>query len=136
MRTSRMDAQCAMQKAERASCRIRRVGISHASEQITNDTGEPCAVKAASTVRGGAVGNVPAMATRLPPTLPKMEAPLAIVWSRPLPLGVLPSRVTITKDSAERYFISILLEEDIPHLPQNDASLGADLGLKSFVVLS
>ncbi len=69
-------------------------------------------------------------------TLAKMEAPLAIVWSRPLPLGVLPSRVTITKDSAERYFISILLEEDIPHLPQNDASLGADLGLKSFVVLS
>jgi len=69
-------------------------------------------------------------------TLAKMEAPLAIIWSRPLPLGVLPSRVTITKDSAERYFISILLEEDIPHLPQNDASLGADLGLKSFVVLS
>ncbi len=40
------------------------------NEQITNDTGEPDAVKVARPVRGGAVGNVPAMATRLPPTLP------------------------------------------------------------------
>jgi hypothetical protein len=33
------------------------------------ETGEPCALKGARTVRGGAVGNVPVMATRLPPTL-------------------------------------------------------------------
>ncbi len=32
-------------------------------------TGEPCALKGASTVRRGAVGNVPAMVTRWPPTL-------------------------------------------------------------------
>jgi len=34
------------------------------------ETGEPDALKGASPVRGGAVGNVPAMATRLPPTPP------------------------------------------------------------------
>ena len=69
-------------------------------------------------------------------TLAKMDAPLDIVWSRPLPDGVKPSSVTITKDSADRYFVSILVEEDIPSLPQTDSSIGADLGLKSFVVLS
>ena len=39
------------------------------NELLINDTGEPDATKAASPVRGGAVGNVLARATRLPPTL-------------------------------------------------------------------
>ncbi len=69
-------------------------------------------------------------------TLAKMDEPLNIVWSRPLPDGAIPSSVTITKDSAERYFVSILVAEDIAHLPQTDTSIGADLGVKSFVVLS
>ncbi len=69
-------------------------------------------------------------------TLAKMDTPLDIVWSRPLPAGAKPGSVTITKDGADRYFVSILVEEDIPHLPPTDASIGADLGLKSFVVLS
>src|SRR6266702_4004425 len=69
-------------------------------------------------------------------TLAKMDGPFDIVWSRPLPEGAKPRSVTITKDCADRYFISILVEENIPHLPQTDASIGADLGLKSFVVLS
>jgi putative transposase len=69
-------------------------------------------------------------------TLAKMDAPLDIVWSRPLPDEVKPSSITITKDCADRYFVSILIEEDIAHLPQTDTSTGADLGLKSFVVLS
>ena len=69
-------------------------------------------------------------------TLAKMQTALAIRWSRPLPDGAIPSRVTITKDCAERYFISILVEEDILYLEPADRSIGADLGLKSFVVLS
>src|SRR5260370_4923789 len=69
-------------------------------------------------------------------TLAKMDEPLTIVWSRPLPDGAKPSSVTITKDCADRYFVSILVEEDISHLPPTASSLGADLGLKSFVVLS
>src|SRR5258708_33332653 len=65
-----------------------------------------------------------------------METPLAIVWSRTLPDGAKPSRVTITKDRADRYYVSILVEEDIPSLPQTATAIGADLRLKSFVVLS
>jgi putative transposase len=69
-------------------------------------------------------------------TLAKMDEPLSIAWSRPLPNGCKPSSVTVTKDGADRYFVAILVEEDIAHLPQTDATIGADVGLKSFVVLS
>lgn len=69
-------------------------------------------------------------------TLAKMDEPLAMRWSRPLPEGCKPSRVTVSKDGADRYFISILVEEDMEHLPVSEQHVGADLGLKSFVVLS
>ena len=68
--------------------------------------------------------------------LAKMDEPLNMVWSRPLPDGAKPSSVTITKDCADRYFVSILMEEDIDELPTTNSTIGADLGLKSFVVLS
>jgi len=69
-------------------------------------------------------------------TLAKMSDPLNIRWSRPLPDGAVPSSVTLSKDCANRYFISILVEEDIAHLDPTGKTVGADLGLKSFVVLS
>jgi putative transposase len=65
-----------------------------------------------------------------------MDEPLNIVWSRPLPNGASPSSVTVTKDGAGRYFISLLVEEEIAALPMTGNTIGADLGLKSFVVLS
>jgi len=69
-------------------------------------------------------------------TLAKMTDPLDIRWSRPLPDGAIPSSVTITKDCADRYFVSILVEEDIKQLEPIEQSVGADLGLKEFVTLS
>lgn len=69
-------------------------------------------------------------------TLAKMDEPLAIRWSRPLPDGCKPSSVTISKDSTERYFVSFLIEQEIETLPVVAQTIGADLGLKSFVVLS
>ena len=69
-------------------------------------------------------------------TLAKMTDPLDIRWSRPLPDGAIPSSVTITKDCADRYFVSILVEEDIKQLEPVEQSVGADLGLKEFVTLS
>jgi putative transposase len=69
-------------------------------------------------------------------TLAKMSDPLNIVWSRPLPEGAIPTSCTVTKDGADRYFISILVEDEVAHLPQTENMIGADLGLKSFVVLS
>src|SRR5207247_288814 len=69
-------------------------------------------------------------------TLAKMTDPLDIQWSRPLPEGTKPSSVTVTKDCADRYFVSILVEEDIKQLELVEQSIGADLGLKDFVALS
>ncbi len=69
-------------------------------------------------------------------TLAKMDAPLDIVWSRPMPSGCKPTTVTVTKDTAGRYFVSILVEEDIKPLPVLNKQVGLDLGLKSMVVLS
>lgn len=69
-------------------------------------------------------------------TLAKMDAPLSIVWHRPLPEGCKPSSITITKDSANRYFVSILVKEDIKPFPVTASMVGLDLGIKSMVALS
>ncbi len=69
-------------------------------------------------------------------TLAKHKEPLDIIWSRSLPDGAKPSSVTVTKDKAGRYFVSILVEENIATLPMTDKSVGIDLGLKSFLITS
>ena len=69
-------------------------------------------------------------------TLAKMDEPLAIVWHRPLTEGCQPSSVTITKDEAERYFVSMLVEEDIKAWEVTPKMVGLDLGLKSMVIES
>ena len=69
-------------------------------------------------------------------TLAKMTEPLAIRWHRPLPKGSKPSSVTISKDCAKRYFISILVEDEIKPLPVVPNMVGLDLGIQSMVTLS
>lgn len=69
-------------------------------------------------------------------TLAKQKEPLTIVWSRPLPDGCKPSSVTVSKDTADRYFVSILVEEEIATLPMAEKTIGIDVGLKSYVVTS
>jgi putative transposase len=69
-------------------------------------------------------------------TLAKMTEPLAIVWSRPLPDGAEPSSVTISKDQTGRYFVSLLVEEQMAPLPKKDTQLGIDLGLTTMVATS
>src|SRR6266849_8003095 len=69
-------------------------------------------------------------------TLAKMTEPLAIVWSRPWPKDSKPSTVTVSKDAADRYFVSILVEDNIRQLDPVEQTVGADLGLKDFVILS
>ncbi|HEX9414434.1 MAG TPA: hypothetical protein VF916_13090 [Ktedonobacterales bacterium] len=64
-----------------------------------------------------------------------MDAPLAIRWSRPVPEGVTPSTVTVSRDTAGRYFVSLLVEEEISPLPPVAAQVGLDLGLQDTVVL-
>jgi putative transposase len=68
--------------------------------------------------------------------LAKMDEPLAIRLHRPLPEGSKPTTVTVTKDSANRYFVSLLVEEDIKLLPVTPKMVGLDLGLKTMVIES
>ncbi|QYC40169.1 putative transposase [Nonomuraea coxensis DSM 45129] len=69
-------------------------------------------------------------------TLAKMGAPLDIVWSRPLPEGAVPSTVTISRDPAGRWFVSLLVEEKIAPLPPVERSIGVDAGLTALLTLS
>ena len=68
-------------------------------------------------------------------TLAKMKEPLNIRWSRKL--SGIPTSLTITKDAANRYFVSLTLEEDITPLPEIDQQVGIDLGfwMRSFYPL-
>lgn len=69
-------------------------------------------------------------------TLAKMDAPLNIVWSRPLPEGAEPSTVTVSKDAAGRWFVSILCEDTIHPLDPVDAMAGVDAGITALATLS
>lgn len=66
--------------------------------------------------------------------LAKMDAPLNIRWSRSF-TGI-PSSVTVSRDAAGRYFISILVEEEVNPLPVINKMVGMDLGLTHAVILS
>jgi putative transposase len=63
-----------------------------------------------------------------------MDAPLDIHWSRVF-TGT-PSTVTISKDTAGRYFVSFLVEEDSKPLRVVNALVGVDVGLKDLAGLS
>lgn len=70
-------------------------------------------------------------------TLAKMAEPLDIVWSRPLPEGVSPSTVTVSKDAAGRWFVSLLVEDPaVKPLPVTESTVGIDAGLDHLVTLS
>ncbi|WP_089792743.1 RNA-guided endonuclease InsQ/TnpB family protein [Halomonas korlensis] len=66
--------------------------------------------------------------------LAKCKAPLAIRWSRELPSD--PTTVTVSKDSAGRYFVSCLCEFNPESLPITPKMVGIDLGLKDLFVTS
>ena len=68
--------------------------------------------------------------------LAKMDAPLDIRWSRPLPEGAEPSTVTVSRDAAGRWFVSLLCECPISPLPPSGTTAGIDAGLTSLITLS
>ncbi|MEU2737791.1 RNA-guided endonuclease TnpB family protein [Streptomyces sp. NPDC007095] len=70
-------------------------------------------------------------------TLAKMQEPLDIAWSRPLPEGQVPSTVTVSQDGAGRWFVSRLCEDaSVKALPAVSAAVGVDVGVTSLVALS
>jgi putative transposase len=70
-------------------------------------------------------------------TLAKLSEPLDIVWSRTLPEGAQPSTVTVSKDAAGRWFVSLLCEDpDVGPLPVTGNAVGVDAGLDHLLTLS
>ncbi|HEX6450408.1 MAG TPA: RNA-guided endonuclease TnpB family protein [Trebonia sp.] len=69
-------------------------------------------------------------------TLAKMDAPLDIRWSRPLPEGAEPSTATVSRDAAGRWHVSLLCECPVEPLPEAGAVIGVDAGLTSLLTLS
>ncbi|MFH9986236.1 RNA-guided endonuclease InsQ/TnpB family protein [Streptomyces luteogriseus] len=69
--------------------------------------------------------------------LPKIGA-VKVKWSRTLPAT--PTSVTVIKDAAGRYFASFVIDTDPAadqaRMPETDRTIGIDLGLTHFAVLS
>ncbi|MGW6787296.1 RNA-guided endonuclease InsQ/TnpB family protein [Streptomyces sp. NPDC054987] len=75
-------------------------------------------------------------------TLAKQTIPLDVRWSRSLPCGQLPVKLTVTRDRAGRFFLSVLVEEVITPLPTmfrpggpEPEAVGLDLGLIALATL-
>ena len=69
-------------------------------------------------------------------TLAKMAGALDIRWSRPLPEGAVPTTVTVSRDSAGRWFVSLLCDDCIIPAPDTENAVGIDAGITSLVTLS
>jgi putative transposase len=68
--------------------------------------------------------------------LAKMDAPLCIRWSRTLPKAAKVTTVTVSKDPAGRYFVSLLCDDVVEAKAQTEGRIGIDLGLTHFATLS
>ncbi|MFT5879418.1 MAG: putative transposase [Moritella sp.] len=64
----------------------------------------------------------------------KSKQPLNVRWSRELPNE--PTTITISKDSADRYFVSCLCHFEPKLLPISKNTVGIDLGLTDLVITS
>ena len=66
--------------------------------------------------------------------LPKLKSLVKIKLHRKIE-GIIKS-VTISKNSLDHYFVSILCEEEIGELPKTNKNIGIDLGIKEFATMS
>ena len=66
--------------------------------------------------------------------LAKMKQPLRIKWSRSF-TGK-PSSLTVSKTKSGKYFVSILVKEDVKQLPVINKTVGVDVGIKDLAVCS
>ena len=64
----------------------------------------------------------------------KCDSPIEVVWSRPLEGEA--TSITISKDSAARYFVSILCDTELQAKPPLDSQIGIDVGLSDFAITS
>jgi putative transposase len=68
--------------------------------------------------------------------LAKQSEPLDIIWSQPLPSDAKILNLTISRDTSDRYFVSILVETNIKSLKKAKAEVGIDVGIKTLAVTS
>ena len=65
-----------------------------------------------------------------------MKQPLKIRFSRTIPKAAKVTTVTVSRDPAGRYFVSMLCDDAVAALPKAGAAVGLDLGLSHFAVFS
>jgi putative transposase len=92
--------------------------------------------KAAFSMKDGEVylakiGNLKPICSRINPSKIDNSKP---IWIQELPSE--PSSVTVIKDCANRYFLSFVVEVEPTQLPAQYPSVGIDLGIKTFAVMS
>ena len=69
--------------------------------------------------------------------LAKCQEPLNIVWSRLLPMGCIPSTVTVKLTPAGRWFVSLLVDDyTVEVLPPTSKQVGIDVGVSSLLCTS
>ncbi len=68
--------------------------------------------------------------------LPKLDTLVRIKQHRQIPKDGKIKSVTISKNPSGKYYISIMVEQEIKELPKNDFTVGIDLGLTNFAITS
>lgn len=68
--------------------------------------------------------------------LPKLDTLVRIKQHRQIPEDGKIKSATISKNPSGKYYISILVEQEIKELPKNDFAIGIDLGLTDFAITS
>ena len=68
--------------------------------------------------------------------LAKMSESLNIRWSKQIPKAAKVTTVTVSKDTAGRYFVSLLCDDAVAARPTVQSKVGIDLGLTHFAILS
>ena len=68
--------------------------------------------------------------------LAKCLDPLHIRWSRTLPIGAVPSTLSVKLAPSGRWSISLLVDVEIKLLPKSSNQVGIDLGITSLLTLS
>ena len=68
--------------------------------------------------------------------LAKMNKPLDVRFSRTIPRAAKVTTITVSKDAAGRYFVSMLCDDTVQPKAEVEGKVGIDLGLTHFAILS
>jgi putative transposase len=69
-------------------------------------------------------------------SIARMDAPLNVRFSRTIPKAAVVTTVTVSRDTANRYFVSMLCTDEVKAKVSVDGKVGIDLGLTHFFILS